>query len=82
VIVHLFGHLQGDFVLRVMFIDTAQTVGTLADQLQAWGPELYPHPSTAVTVRNECGTVLEPTARLHEVGLHAGDIFSVERAPR
>jgi hypothetical protein len=79
-IVHLFGHLQGDFVLRVMFIDTAQTVGTLADQLQAWGPELYPRPSGEITVRNEGGTVLEPTATLHAVGLHAGDIFSVGRA--
>jgi hypothetical protein len=80
-IIHLFGHLQGDFVVRVMFIDTAQTVETLADQLQAWGPELYPHPSTAVAVRNEGGTILKPKATLQEVGLDAGDIFTVECAP-
>ena len=77
-LVHLFGHLQGDVVLRVVFIDTGQTVETLANQLQAWGPELYPHPITAATVRNEGGMVLEPAATLTQAGLHAGDIFSVE----
>ena len=80
-VVHLFGHLQGDFALRVVFTDTDQTVATLANQLQAWGPELYPHPDPAATVRNEAGIVLEPTATLAQAGLHAGDIFSTVRPP-
>ena len=79
-VVHLFGHLQGDVVVRVVFIDTDQTVVALANQLQAWGPELYPHPIRAATVRNEGGMVLEPAATLTQAGLHAGDIFSVEGA--
>jgi hypothetical protein len=78
VVVHLFGHLEGDVVLRVVFIDTGQTVEALANQLQAWGPELYPHSVPAATVRNEGGIVLELAATLTQAGLHAGDIFSVE----
>jgi hypothetical protein len=78
VVIHLFGHLQGDFVLRVVFIDDRQSVEALANQLQAWGPDLYPRPIPAATIRNEEGIVLEPAATLTRAGLHAGDIFSVE----
>jgi hypothetical protein len=78
-LVHLFGRLEGDFGLRVVVVDTDQTVAELADQLQAWGPELYPHPKAA-TVRNESGAVLEPASSLAQAGLNAGDIFSVEDA--
>jgi Toluene-4-monooxygenase system protein B (TmoB) len=78
VIVHLFGHLGGDFVVRVVFIDTDQTIEALANQLQAWGPELYPSPVPGATVRNENGVVLDPAATLAEAGLDAGDLFSVE----
>jgi hypothetical protein len=76
--IHLFGHLQGDFVHRLMVIDSDQTVEVLANQLQAWGPQLYPPRIPATTVRNESGAVLEPSATLTQAGLRPGSIFAVE----
>jgi Toluene-4-monooxygenase system protein B (TmoB) len=78
VLIHLFGHLQGDFVHRLMVIDSDQTVEVMANQLQAWGPELYPARISETTVRNESGARLEPSATLAQAGLRPGDIFAVE----
>jgi Toluene-4-monooxygenase system protein B (TmoB) len=77
-LVHLFGRLQGDFVHRLVVLDTDQTIEALANQLQAWGPQLYPSPVPETRVRNESGAVLEPSATLTEAGLCAGAIFTVE----
>ena len=77
-LIHLYGRLQDDFVHRLMVIDTDQTVDVLANQLQAWGPQLYPRPIPATRVRNESGVALEPSATLTWAGLRAGDIFSVQ----
>jgi hypothetical protein len=78
VFIHLFGRLQGDFVHRLMVIDSDQTVEVLARQLQAWGPQLYPPSRPAATVRNESGALLEPAATLTQAGLRPGDIFAVD----
>jgi Toluene-4-monooxygenase system protein B (TmoB) len=78
-LIHLFGRLQGDFVQRLVVMDTDQTVSVLAARLQAWGPRLFPPSSVpATTIRNEEGVPLQQSATLTQAGLSAGDMFSVE----
>jgi hypothetical protein len=77
VLIHLYGFLEGDFLGRVIVVDSAQTVLGLAVQLQAWARDLYPCPTAAPTVTNEQGVLLEPASTLTDAGLSAGDIFHV-----
>jgi hypothetical protein len=76
-LIHLYGFLEGDFVGRVIVVDQARSVGAVADQLQAWGPDLYPRRMSDPTVTNERGAVLNLTSSLSDAGLGAGDIFHV-----
>ena len=80
-LINLYGFLEGDFLGRVIVVDSGRTVQALADQLQAWGPDLYPRPIAAPSVTNEHGVVLDPASTLTEAGLSGGDIFQV-RGPR
>jgi hypothetical protein len=77
VLINLFGFLEGDFLGRVIVVDSGQTVRKLADQLQAWGPDLCPLPMESPEVTNELGIVLDPTSTVTDAGLSAGDIFRV-----
>jgi hypothetical protein len=76
-LIHLYGFLEDDFLGRVIVVDNDRPVGVIADQLQAWGPDLHPRRIPAATVTNEYGDVLDPTSSLIDVGLIAGDIFHV-----
>jgi hypothetical protein len=75
--VYLFGFANDDFVGRVLVSPDERTVAQLAAQLVAWG--LAPERGGALTVRNEAGDVLDPTATIAQAGLGNGDIFKVER---
>jgi hypothetical protein len=75
--VYLFGFANDDFVGRVLVSPDERTVAQLAAQLVAWG--LAPERGGALTVRNEVGDVLDPTATIAQAGLGNGDIFKVER---
>jgi hypothetical protein len=75
--VYLFGFANDDFVGRVLVTPDERTVAQLAAQLVAWG--LAPERGGSVTVRNEAGDVLDPTATIAQAGLGNGDIFKVER---
>jgi hypothetical protein len=81
-LIYLYGFLEGDFLGRVIVVDRARSVGAIADQLQAWGPELYPRQLSGPTVTNEHGAVLDPASSLTDAGLSAGDIFHVGRGPQ
>jgi hypothetical protein len=75
--VYLFGFANDDFVGRVLVSPDERTVAQLAAQLVAWG--LAPERGGALTVHNEAGDVLDPTATIAQAGLGNGDIFKVER---
>jgi hypothetical protein len=77
VLIHLYGFLEGDFLGRVIVVDSGRTVRKLADQLQAWARDLYPLPIAEPSVTNEQGVVLDPASTLTDAGLSAGDIFHV-----
>ena len=80
-LVHLYGFLQDDFVGRVIIVDDSQPVGTLATQLQAWGPDLYPTRSIHdAGVTNEQGALLDPSATILDSGLTRGALFRVGEA--
>jgi hypothetical protein len=74
--VYLFGFATEDFVGRVIVTPDERTVAQLAMQLAAWG--LAPELGETVTVRNETGDILDPTATIAQAGLGNGDIFVVE----
>ena len=76
-LVYLFGFASDDFLGRVVVTPDERTVGQLAGQLAAWG--LAPDRGGSLTVRNEAGDVLDPTATIADAGLGNGDIFNVER---
>jgi hypothetical protein len=80
-LIHLYGFLEGDFLGRVVVVDQAQSVGAVADQLQAWGLDLYPRRISEPTVTNEEGAVLNLASSLSEAGLSGGDIFHVGGGP-
>jgi hypothetical protein len=80
VLIHLYGLLEGDFLARVIVADSGGTVEALADQLQAWGPDLYSRAIEGRTVTNEQGLILDPAWTLTAAGLSAGDIFHVQCA--
>ncbi|HEY3717448.1 MAG TPA: hypothetical protein VGL39_23230 [Jatrophihabitantaceae bacterium] len=75
--VYLFGYASDDFCGRVLVTPNERTVAHVADQLMAWGPA--PERGGSLTVRNEVGDVLDPTATIAQAGLGNGDIFRVER---
>ena len=75
--VYLFGFASDDFLGRVIVTPDERTVAQLADQLVSWG--LAPDQGGSLTVRNEAGDILDPTATIAEAGLGNGDIFNVER---
>lgn len=77
---NLYGFLESDFLGRVIVVDSGRTVEALADQLQAWGPDLYSRPIEDRTVTNEQGVILDPASTVTEAGLSAGDIFHVQCA--
>ena len=75
--VYLFGFASDDFVCRAIVMPDDRTVAQLARQLVSWG--LAPDRGGSLTVRNEAGDVLDPTATIADAGLGNGDIFNVER---
>lgn len=79
-LITLYGFLDEDFLGRVISIDDARTIQELAVQLQSWGPDLYSNSRRTVMLTNEQGVVLDPTSRVSQVGLSAGDIFHVRSA--
>lgn len=76
-LINLYGFLEGDFTGRVIVINSDSSVQSLADRLQAWGPEFYPLPLDTPTVTNELGNVLASESTLTEAGLTPGDLFRV-----
>ena len=77
-LINLYGFLEDDFVGRLIIVDDSQPVGSLAGQLQAWGPELYPSPIADPHVTNEQGEVLDSTSTILDSGLTPGALFHVE----
>ena len=77
VLINLYGFLEDDFVGRLIIVDDSQSVATLATQLQAWGPDLYPSPIRDRRITNEQGTVLDPTSTISNSGLTRGALFHV-----
>ena len=76
--VYLFGYAQEDFFGRVVVAPAERTIGELAAQLGAWGPDRGPtHDGRTVT--NEAGEILDPALTIQEAGLGNGDIFAVAR---
>ncbi len=75
--VYLFGFASDDFLGRVVVTPDERTIAQLAGQLVSWG--LAPDRGVSLTVRNEAGDILDPTATIAEAGLGNGDIFKVER---
>jgi hypothetical protein len=75
--VYLFGIASDDFLGRVIVTPEERTVAQLAGQLVAWG--LAPEREGPLTVRNEAGETLDPTATIAQAGLGNGGIFRVER---
>lgn len=75
-LVYLFGYLADDFFGRVLVAPDGHTVDQLARQLIAWGPA--PERTDRFTVTNETGETLDPLMTIDEVGLHDGDLFTVE----
>jgi hypothetical protein len=75
--VYLFGFASDDFLGRVVVTPDERTVAQLAGQLVSWG--LAQDRDGSLTVRNEAGDILDPTATIAEAGLGNGDIFKVER---
>ena len=78
-LINLFGFLEDDFVGRLIIVDDSQPVGTLAGQLQAWGPDLYPTPIVDPHIANEQGVVLDCASTIFDSGLSPGALFRVER---
>jgi hypothetical protein len=75
--VYLFGFASDDFLGRVIVTPDERTVAQLAGQLVSWG--LASDRGGSLTVRNEAGDIIDPTATIAEAGLGNGDIFKVER---
>jgi hypothetical protein len=82
VLINLYGFLDDDFVGRLIIVDDGQSVATLATQLQAWGPDLYPSPIRDPHITNEQGAVLNATLTILDCGLTPGALFHVGSSRR
>jgi hypothetical protein len=76
-VVYLFGFMSDDFLGRIVFMPSDQTVGRLAEQLVSWAWNPEAHDRYRVT--NETGTLLDPQLTIAQAGLSSGDLFTVER---
>jgi len=76
-VVHLFGFMSDDFLGRVVFTPSDQTIGRLAEQLVSWG--WHPEVRGRYRVTNEAGNVLDPQLTIAQAGLSSGDLFTVDR---
>lgn len=77
-LISLYGFLEGDFLGRAIVSDTAQTVGALSNQLQAWAQDVWTAREGVLDVTDEQGVVLDPLVTLAEAGLSDGDMFRVQ----
>ena len=76
-VIYLFGFMSDDFLGRVLFTPSDQTVGRLAEQLVSWGWNPEAHDRHRVT--NEAGAVLDSALTIAQAGLSSGDLFTVHR---